>query len=131
VRDSSVMLIERENDQFVPVIETLREWQWKTFRRLELYLCRLFPTVGLAIADEFFADPEKVEDPSLQREAVLLLKEVFAQLSQSTRKEILEWIDKGPSEDFKEWLRKQEGTTEADVESYIQRWRRDHFAVLE
>src|SRR5262249_53535609 len=55
----------------------------------------------------------------------------FARLSQPTRQGILEWMDKGPSDDFKESLWKFEGTPEADVEAYVQRWRRDHFAVLE
>src|SRR5439155_5154169 len=113
------------------VVEILRKWKWKTFRRLELHLCRLFPALGLSLAETFFENPDKLDEPSLQREGVLLLKEVFNQLQEPIRQNILQWVDKGPTEEFKERLRKHEGITEADVDSYVVRWRRDHFAILE
>src|SRR5262249_48625647 len=131
VRDSCVSLIERENDKFSSVIDVLRESKWKTFQRLELYLSRMFPILGLSTAEAFFGNLEKFDDTGFQKEAVLLLKDIFPQLSEPSRQKILQWIEKGPSDELKEWLRKQEGVTEADVDSYVQRWRRDHFGILD
>src|SRR5262249_30772003 len=85
----------------------------------------------LSTAEAFFGNLEKIDDPGFQKEAVLLLKDIFPQLSEPSRQKILQWIEKGPSDELKEWLRKQEGVTEADVDSYLQRWRRDHFGILD
>jgi hypothetical protein len=130
VRDSAETLIRGENDTFPSVIELLRKYKWPTFRRLELHLCRIFPNLGLLTAEKWFAEPQFLDEPSLQREGVLLLKGIFEDLSEGTRQRILQWIDTGPSEEFQKWLLTQDHS-EAEVEGYVARWRRDRFAVVE
>ncbi len=72
--------------QFARVPELLQQKRWSSFERLRLHLCLVFlESGGLEVAEQVFQDPEILNHPSFQHEAVLLLKEVFSRLSAATQ----------------------------------------------
>lgn len=134
-RDAAVQVISNDSARFDAVMAMLQQHKWTSFRRLELHISRAFLKQGLASAERFFKDPMVLARPSLRHEAVLLLRESFAQLRAETQKEILAWMDAGPSEEeesirrFLEFV--GESVTDEKVTQVKSIRRRDRFAILE
>lgn len=134
VRDASEQLIKSDPGQFARVLELLQQKRWSSFERLRLHLCRVFlESGGVEVAEQAFQDPEILNHASFQHEAVLLLQEVFSRLSAPTQKRLLEWIDRGWSEDFsRRWLELSgQPVTEDGIQQLSDIWKRDHYAILE
>lgn len=132
-RDAAEQLVAAKPDQFPSVIAVFAEHKWVTFRRLELHLARIFLDQGLVVAERFFQDPGKIDDPSLRHEAVLLLKAAFLRLAPETQQRVLSWIDAGPSEEsMRSWLEfVGEQVTDEKIRSLIDRRRLENFSILE
>jgi hypothetical protein len=132
-RDASVGVVSRDSSKFEPVIEALRRFKWKSFRRLELHLSRIYQDQGLAVAEKMFEDPSILENSSLHHEAILLLREVFAKLSGETQQRILAWMDAGPPEDqirrFLEFCKQP--TDDENIIRVRDARRRNRFAILD
>jgi hypothetical protein len=132
-RDAAVQVISADPSNFDAVVNILRKHKWKSFRRLELHISRIFLTHGIAVAEEAFKEPNILDDPSLRHEAVLLLKGSFSQLSAATQQNVLAWMDKGTSEEL---IRQRlasigESITDEKVSLIQNVRRRDRFAILE
>jgi hypothetical protein len=132
-RDAAVQVISADPAKFDTVMKIFHEHKWTSFRRLELYISRVFLKQGLPVAERVFKDPAVLDTPSLRHEAVLLLKESFAQLSLGTQESILAWMDAGPLEEsirrFLEFA--GEPVTDEKVAQIKGVRRRDHFSILE
>lgn len=133
VRDAAEQLVSAEPAHFSSVVALLAKHKWVTFRRLELHLARVFLDEGLELAQRFFQNPKKMDDPSLHHEAVLLLRAAYPRLSPETQKRILKWIDAGPSE---ESMRSRLGSAgeqvnDEKIRTLIDRRRLQNFSILE
>ncbi len=132
LRDAAEQLVRQDRSQFSRVVADFRAKRWDSFRRLELHLSRVFPEEGLALAEEFFRDPENLDRIGLRHEAVLLLKSSFKALTADTQERVLRWMDQElPAERCRFWLEATgESVTEENVRALSDIHRRDHFAVL-
>ncbi len=133
VRDAAEQLILTDSEQFSAVIGVLRSKKWSSFTRLELHLSRVFAEDGLSVAEEFFQNPERIDLPALQHEAVLLLQSTFSALTPGTQKRVLSWIDEGPPIDLLRGWHEffQHPATDDNIRSLADDWRRDHLAILQ
>ena len=132
-RDAAIQVISADTEKFDAVMKILRRHKWTSFRRLELYISRIFLKQGLLMAEQAFKDATILENRGLKYEAIPLLKESFTQLSAARQQDILTWMDIGPSEDrIRQWLEfVKESTTDAKVAQIKNVHRRDRFAILE
>lgn len=132
-RDAAEQLVAAEPAQFPSVIALFAEHKWVTFRRLELYLARVFLGRGLAVAEHVFEDPSVLGRGSLRHEAVLLLKAAFSRLAPESQQRILSWIDAGPSEESMRSRLESDGekVTAEKIRSLIDGWRLENFSILE
>jgi hypothetical protein len=133
VRDAAQQLISAAPARFPAVIEIFDGKKWPTFRRLKLYLCRVFPEIGMATAEETLSNPDILNRGSLRHEAVLLLAASFGRFSAEARARILENVDAGrPEELLRRWLEFTEQPVTADnIQRLSDMWRRDHLAILQ
>jgi hypothetical protein len=132
-RDAAVQVISADPTKFDVVMKILRQHKWTSFRRLELHTSRVFLKQGLPFAEQIFKDATILDHPGLRHEAILLLKESFAQLSGETQQGILAWMDAGPAD---EQIRRvlesfKESVTDEQVAKIKNIRRRDRFAILE
>jgi len=132
VRDAAELSIRDSRTQFREVIGILKSKRWMSFRRLELHLSRTFAVEGREIAEEFFQNPERVDQSGLRHEAVLLLQTSFCALSPTTQGKVLSWMEQGPPEDHvRRWLEHfPEPVTDEGIRALSDQWRRDRLAVL-
>jgi hypothetical protein len=132
-RDATTQLISADAEKFDAVVKILRRHKWTSFRRLELYISRVFLKQGLPVAEQAFKDATILDHPGLRHEAIPLLKESFAQLSAETQQNILAWMDAGPPEEQIRQLLEfvKESTTDEKVAQIKNARRRDRFAMLE
>jgi hypothetical protein len=132
-RDAVVQVISADTGKFDVVIEIFSQHKWSSFRRLELYITRIFLKQGLAFAERAFKDPTIIDRPSLNREAAALLKESFARLSAERQQSILVWMDtEVPEEQVRKVLEfVGESVSDEKVAQIKNVRRRDRFGILE
>ena len=132
-RDAAIQVISRDPDSFDPVLSVLRQGKWTSFRRLEFYICRLFPQQGIAIAERIWEDPKVLDRPSLTHEAVRLLKASFSKVSAERQRQILAWMDAGPpTESIRKWLELVgESVSDENVEKVRRIRRRNRLSMIE
>jgi hypothetical protein len=132
-RDAAIQVISADPANFEAVMQMLRQHKWTSFRRLELHISRVFLPQGVPVAEQVFNDPTILDHPSLRHEAVLLLKESFAQLSAEAQQNILTWMDAGPpDEQIRQFFEAvKESATDEKVAHIKDIRRRDRFAILE
>jgi hypothetical protein len=132
-RDAAQRVVSADPTKFEEVTGIFQQHKWSSFRRLELHLSRIFLKQGLAFAEQVFKDPTIIDRPSLRREAAVLLKESFAQLSAERQQSILVWMDTEVSEEqIKRFLEFVGETVTDDKIAQIRNVRRrDRFAILE
>jgi hypothetical protein len=132
-RDAAVQVISADPANFDAVMKILRQHKWTSFRRLELYIGRVFLKQALPVAEQAFEDATILDHPSLRHEAILLLKDSFARLSDERRQNILAWMDAAPPEEqIRQWLEFiRQPTTDENVAQIKRVRRRDRFAILE
>ena len=132
-RYAAQRVISADPAKFDEVIGIFQQHKWSSFRRLELYLSRLFLSQGLAFAEQVFKDPAVIDRPSLRREAAALLKESFTQLGAERQQSILNWMDtEVPEEQIKRFLEfVGEIVTDEKIGQIRKVRRRDRFAILE
>jgi hypothetical protein len=133
VRDAAEQLVAADSTQFTPILQILTAKRWVSFRRLMLHLCRVFPDQGLAVGERLFQKPEILNVASLEHESVLLLKQSFSNWDIANRQRLVDWVDRGLSEDScRRWLEFIAQPATADAIAQISDvWRRDHFAVIQ
>jgi hypothetical protein len=132
-RDTAELVVGEDRSRFPAVLALFRERKWTSFRRLEMHVCRVFPEQGQIEAERFFKNPEIIDSASLHHEAVLLLKAAFPALTAEAQRQVLSWMDAGPSpESVRNWFEfAGEEVTDEKIRSYANRERRDHFSILE
>lgn len=132
-RDAAEQLVASDRAHFDEVLAVFQERSWASFRRLEFHISRVFLEQGRVVAERVFENPEILTRPSLSHEAVLLLKASFSSLSTERQRQILAWMDAGPSDkSVRERLEfVGEPVTDEKIRIVRNRRRRDHFSILE
>jgi len=127
VRDAAAQIAKRNTEQLTRIIDLLEARSWKVFSRIALYILYLFPIASKKLAEERLTNQQIFHDSHLLHEYSLLAEQLFAHLTESKKKIILDFIDQGPIElkdpEYIESLKRDKhGFSNKDIELYKKNW---------
>lgn len=96
IRDCLETIGKADAEMFKDCYHLLFSSDRPVFRRLELYLMRVFPNILEHEINNTFDRKDAFEDTSVWHEYYHLLKEQYPRLPQDLKSQILEWIKEGP-----------------------------------
>ena len=115
VRDTGEQIARADPSKVPNLVQALETRPWKVFRRIALHLLRQFPNAAPNLIVDRLTNQSLFNDPSIQHEYRLLLKECFGMLSPNQQELILGWIEAGPEE----------------MESYRKIWQRNLLSLIQ
>jgi len=134
LRDAAIEAVRSRHVPLGEMVKHLERFEESIFNRLALYLLSLFPEESLELVAEHLTDRQQMDDLDFRHEYTLLTRAGFRYLSLTNQKQILEWIDQGPTdvEKVRENYQKRTGQPFTDElqNEYINGWRRDWLARL-
>jgi hypothetical protein len=96
VRDTAEQIVESDPGNLISVVEYLESRTWLIFKRIALYLLRIFPEDGTNLIAERLTNKLYFDERELWHEYILLAKENFSRLHLEQQNTILNWIDESP-----------------------------------
>jgi len=134
VRDSAQYTAMRDANSVGRLVETLEARQRPIFRRIALYLLRVFPGSVPTVVSARLTSRSEFDDVTVRHEYTLLLGERFAGLSQRDKEVILSWVAAGPDvEAFRTGAERWSGVrpTDTEIEQFAMRWRQERLAPIQ
>lgn len=135
LRDATVSLVEARPDDADAILELLHEHDDLLFRRLQLHL--------VAVADApTFAERRKIllldddlySSYAVEHEYEQLLERSFAALEAEDRRSIIDRIEAGPDEEYRQFvserIREEREPSDAELEERWERWRLRRLAPI-
>jgi hypothetical protein len=100
---TAILNIAREHIEKVPadlkdIIVELKQYPWRVFDRIAMYLSSLHPNIAPEITAEYLTKKEFFDSTSVKHEYALLLRSGFKILLPDKQKLILDWIAEGHAE---------------------------------
>ena len=111
----------------------LSKCRYPIFRRIELYLMRVFPGILRSEIQKTLSDKKIFSDIHLWHEYYHLLKEQYPKLPQGIKKCILRWIEEGPNlEKFVFWYKSENKSlpTQKEKNAYKSRWQIKYLSAI-
>ncbi|MBN1916310.1 MAG: hypothetical protein JW889_00255 [Verrucomicrobia bacterium] len=96
VRDSAKQLVDADPARIRVIVEALEERRWPVFRRIALYLLRVFPAADPSLVGERLIGENVLYPPETVEEYDELARDCFAQLPAEQQTRLLGLIEKGP-----------------------------------
>ncbi len=127
LRDAALLLIREKLLTAHEVCSILGKWTWTVFRRIELYLLKVFTDEVPDLVAARLTEHIYFENHMIRPEYPLLLGKCFAMLAPDKKRIILDWIQAGPAPEVRERFAERIPGQE-EMEKYISRWQRDHLA---
>jgi hypothetical protein len=114
----SVEQLANANPSQVPALVSILEARrWLIFKRIALHLLRFAPEQAGSLITERLTNRTNFDERGLWHEYTLLLRDQFNNLREEQRRQILGWIDEGPSFNVvKERLEQFDGVRRTDEE---------------
>jgi len=133
VRMSAVAAIGARQMTATDAVTRLRERKLAIFERLALFILAKFPEETLQlVAEELFADMERLRDDFNRREFGMVVAAGFPYLSTEDQRRIVKLIQSGP--DVAEFRERAEGRgfviTDAHVQRYVLQWQTQFTEVI-
>jgi predicted XRE-type DNA-binding protein len=124
VRDCAVG-IARNNSRQLPIVHRLlSRHRFSIFRRIALHALAANPTAAKKDVERYLRSRELFDSWTREPEYVQLLSVAFAHLPERAKKQILKWIEAGPS------LEHVENRSEVDLQAIKANWQRSRLIPL-
>jgi hypothetical protein len=118
VRKAAEQIVAADLGQVPALVSILESRRWLIFKRLALHLLRLSPDLARDLIIDRLTDRANFDERELWHEYILLMRDHFADLTETQRDDVLGWIDEGPTLDIvKERREKWDGTRLTDSEA--------------
>lgn len=108
IRESLEGLGKIREESFKGCYQSLSEFRYLVFRRMELHLMRKFPDLLRGEIQRISSQKETFHDMLLWHEYYYLMREQYSELPQDLKENILRWIEEGPDMDaFLSWYKRK------------------------
>jgi hypothetical protein len=133
IRESLERLGKTREESFKCCYQSLSEFRYPVFRRMELHLMRIFPDLLGSEIQRVLSQKEAFDDMPLWHEYYHLLQEQYSRLPQNLKENILRWIEEGPDmETYESWYRERRKPVPAQEEkdAYKANWQMIHLSAI-
>jgi hypothetical protein len=135
LRDATVLLVEQRPEDAGSIVELLHDRNDLLFRRLELHLVTVADAPALAERRKVLvADDDLYSNYAVEYEYEQLLERSFPALDAVDRQGILNRIETGPDEEYRQFvtdrIREEREPSEGELEEQWERWRLRRLAPI-
>lgn len=133
IRDSLETLFKRDKEEFRSCYQSLSKFKYPIFRRIELYLMRMFPDLLAQEIQNTLYNRRIFDDICLWHEYYRLLQEQYSRLPEDLRENILKWVKQGPDlEEFEYWHKEKKGIlpTEEEKNAHKANWQMSYLSAI-